>query len=201
MSSQSIQIEPDTTPENEPTSQSFLWDLTKMVVLAFALMIGFRIFIAEPFIVSGSSMVPNFHNKEYLVVDKLSYKFSDPKRGDVIVFHYPKDTSQYFIKRIIGLPGEKVKVDNGKVIIYNSENPDGKTLNEPYLPNQDVTFGKDGVVALGDNEYFVLGDNRLASSDSRVWGILPKHDFVGKAWLRALPINSFGLLSFPQPSF
>ncbi|HEX3099996.1 MAG TPA: signal peptidase I, partial [Patescibacteria group bacterium] len=100
----------ETPPEKNVSVGSFLWELARIVIIAFIVMIGFRYFVAEPFIVSGSSMVPNFHNREYLVVNKMPYRFHDPARGDVIIFHYPKDTSQYFIKRVIGLPGEKVKV-------------------------------------------------------------------------------------------
>ena len=107
MSDQNIEIESvETPPEKNVSVGSFLWELARIVVIAFVVMIGFRFFVAEPFIVSGSSMVPNFHNREYLVVNKMSYRLHEPKRGDVIVFRYPKDTSQYFIKRIVGLPGE-----------------------------------------------------------------------------------------------
>ncbi|HEX3095689.1 MAG TPA: signal peptidase I, partial [Patescibacteria group bacterium] len=108
------------TPEKTPSVGSFLWELARIIIIAFIIMIGFRFFVAEPFIVSGNSMVPNFHNREYLIVNKISYDFHKPNRGDVIVFHYPKDTTQYFIKRVVGLPGEKVKVADGKVYIYNS---------------------------------------------------------------------------------
>jgi signal peptidase I len=188
-------------PEQNPTVGSFLWELVRVILIAFVLMIVFRYFIAEPFIVSGSSMVPNFHNREYLVVNKLKYKFTDPQRGDVIVFKYPKDPSQFFIKRVIGLPGEKVKVENGKVTIFNSEHPDGKVLQEPYLPDQNITFGKNDTVTVGTDEYFMLGDNRLASSDSRVWGVMPKYDIIGTASFRAFPLNELGVLSFPDPSF
>jgi signal peptidase I len=187
--------------EKAPSVSSFLWELARVVIIAFVVMVGFRYFIAEPFIVSGSSMVPNYHNREYLVVNKLEYRFKEPQRGDVIVFRYPKDPSQYFIKRIIGLPKEKVKVDAGRVMVYNEEYPEGKVLDEPYLSNQDVTFGKSEIVSLGSDEFYVLGDNRLASSDSRVWGILPREDLVGEAWLRVFPLNSFGLTTFPEPTF
>lgn len=201
MSEQKITIEDASEQENQPTAKSFLWELIRIVLIAFVLMVGFRVFVAEPFVVSGSSMVPNFHNREYLVVDKISYRFSEPARGDVIVFRYPKDTSQYFIKRIIGLPNEKVQIVDGRVKVYNSEHPDGSLITEAYLPNNDVTFGQDTVVNLGSDEYYVLGDNRLGSSDSRVWGILPKHDIIGTAWLRAFPLNAFGLPEFPDPVF
>ena len=201
MSENQIQIESSEAPQQGPGVGSFLWELARVVIVAFIVMVGFRFFIAEPFIVSGSSMVPNYHNREYLVVNKLNYRMNEIKRGDVVVFKYPKDNSQYFIKRIIGLPGEKVKVEGGRVIVYNSEHPEGSVLEEPYLPNENITFGKDDTVTLGSDEFYVLGDNRLASSDSRVWGVLPRHDIVGQAWLRVFPLNTFGITKFPDPSF
>jgi signal peptidase I len=191
-------------PEQEPTGPglgSFIWELARVVIIAFVIMLAFRLFIAEPFIVSGSSMVPTFHNREYLVINKIGYRLHEPDRGDVIVFKYPRDLSQYFIKRVIGLPGEKVKVEDGKITIYNDQYPEGKLLDEAYLPNQGVTFGGEGITELGADEYFVLGDNRLASSDSRVWGVLPKNDIVGKAWLRVFPISSFGVIGSPVLGF
>ncbi|MBL8031145.1 MAG: signal peptidase I, partial [Candidatus Doudnabacteria bacterium] len=109
----------------------FVWDLAKVFLVAFVLVWGIiRPFIAEPFVVSGSSMVPNFHNREYLIVEKLSYRFHQPERGDVIVFRYPKDPTQYFIKRIIALPGERVTVGQGQVTLFNNEHPDGFILDE-----------------------------------------------------------------------
>ncbi len=184
-------------PEGEGTFRalgSFIWELVKVFLLALVIIVPLRVFVAEPFIVSGTSMVPNFHNREYLVIDKVSYKVHEPERGEVIVFRYPKDPSQYFIKRVIGLPGEKVKVEQGHVVVYNKQYPNGKILPEDYLPNQNVTFGRDELVTLGADEYFVLGDNRQASSDSRIWGILPKHDIVGRAWFRVFPLTEFGHL-------
>ncbi len=173
------------------TVGSFVWELIRIFLLALVIIIPLRVFIAEPFIVSGSSMRPTYHDREYLIIDKLSYRFSEPKRGDVIVFKYPKDPSQYFIKRIIGLPGEKVRIDNGHVIIINTQYPEATLLDETYLPNQSVTFGNAETITLGTREYYVLGDNRLASSDSRVWGILPYDNIVGKTWLRVFPLSNF----------
>lgn len=190
-----------TETEKTPSVGSFLWELARIVIVAFVIMIAFRFLVAEPFIVSGSSMVPNFHDREYLVINKLTYRFNEPKRGDVVVFRYPKDKTQYFIKRIIGLPGEKIKVQNGQAIVINSEHPEGSALTEPYLSNQDITFGKDDQITLGTDQYFVMGDNRLASSDSRVWGVLPKRDIVGTAWLRVFPLSTFGTPEFPQAVF
>jgi signal peptidase I len=194
-------MEPQSSGSDNASVSSFVWELARVVLIAFVIMLGFRLFIAEPFIVSGSSMVPTFHNREYLIINKIGYRLHQPDRGDVIVFKYPRDTSQYFIKRVIGLPGEKVKVADGHVIIYNSQHPQGSVLNEPYLPDQTKTLGGEGTVSLGNEEYFVLGDNRQASSDSRVWGILPKNDIVGKVWLRVFPLGEFGAIHHPVLNF
>ena len=172
----------------------FIWDLVKIFFIAFVLVwLIIRPFIAEPFVVSGSSMVPTFHNREYLIVQKLSYRFSEPERGDVIVFKYPIDPEQYFIKRIVGVPGDRVIVSQGRVTIKNVDHPNGLLLDEQYLPNQNVTLGRSEEVELAANQYYVLGDNRLQSSDSRVWGPLPKANIIGKVWLRVLPLRLFGI--------
>ncbi len=189
--------------QNEPGGSqlqavgSFIWDLIKIVIIALVIIVPFRMLVAEPFVVSGSSMVPNFHNRDYLIIDRISYRTSLPKRGDVIVLKFPKDTSQFFIKRVIGLPGEKVNLEQGYVVITNKEHPEGMRLKETYLPAQGVTLGRPDPITLGSDEYYVLGDNRTASSDSRVWGILPKNDIVGKVWVRVFPLNSFGFIAEP----
>ena len=177
--------------------RTFIWDLVKIVGVSMAIIIPFRLLVAEPFVVSGSSMLSNFHNNDYLIVDRLSYRRSEPRRGDVVVMKYPKNTSEYFIKRIIGLPGETVMLQNGKVVIVNPQNPQGMTIEEPYLSSGTPTLGRPGPYTLGNGEYFVLGDNRTASSDSRVWGILPENDIVGRAWLRIFPLKDFGFIKTP----
>jgi signal peptidase I len=175
---------------------TFVWDIAKVFLIAFVLVwLVLRPFIAEPFIVSGSSMVPNFHDQEYLVIEKISYHTHEPMRGDVVVFKYPKDPKQFFIKRVVGLPGEKVQVINGGVTIFNSQNPEGLVLDEQYLPNQHITLGTSEIVTLGKDEYFVMGDNRTQSSDSRMWGPMPKSDLVGRAWFRVLPLGNAGLVT------
>jgi signal peptidase I len=179
---------------------SFIWEISKVLILAIVIILPLRVFVAEPFIVSGLSMFPTYENKDYLIIDKVSYRLKEPSRGDVIVFRYPKDTSQYFIKRIIALPGEKVQVNDGRVLIYNESHPDGQRLEEPFLKNEAVTFGKPEIVSLGEGEYYVLGDNRGSSSDSRSWGILPKNDIVGKVLIRLFPITHAGLISTPSLS-
>ena len=180
--------------ENEPikeaktpksTKQSF-WELVRFVILALVIVIPIRAFVAEPFVVSGNSMVPTFDNANYLIVDKISYRISDPKREDVIIFRYPKDETKFFIKRIIGLPNEIVEIKGSVVTITNAEHKDGFTLYEPYIKNtsNNVTYFK-----LKNDEYFVMGDNRRSSSDSRYWGPVKKNLLIGKAFLRLLPIN------------
>lgn len=168
---------------------SFLWETAKIVVLSLAIIVPIRYYLIQPFFVKGSSMVPNFHDKDYILVDKLSYHLDAPQRGDVIVFRYPKDPSEYFIKRVIGLPGETVQVKDNKVTVFNGSHPSGIVLNEPYLASYQRTDGNK-VWQLDDNEYFVLGDNRLQSSDSRTWGELNKTFIAGRAWIRLWPFNA-----------
>lgn len=188
------------TFENNSQSQSvgsFIWDLVKILIIAVIIIVPFRTFVAEPFVVSGSSMLPNYHNGDYLIIDRLSYITGVPKRGDVIVLKYPKDNTQFFIKRIIGLPGETVRLSQGHVVIINNEHPEGWQINEPYLSSAIETLGKTEPVTLGSSEYFVLGDNRTASSDSRVWGILPTDDIVGRVWARVYHFKEAGFIKTP----
>jgi signal peptidase I len=169
--------------------QSF-WELVRFAALALIIVIPIRVFVAEPFIVSGSSMVPTFENGNYLIVDKISYKFKEPTRADVIVFRYPNDKTKFFIKRIIGLPGETIDINGSIVTIVNKMNPDGFILDQSYIKNQ--AENKIHLTLKGD-EYFVMGDNRSGSSDSRYWGPLKKDLITGKAFLRLLPINNIDI--------
>jgi signal peptidase I len=138
-------------------------------------------------------MVPTFHDLEYILTDKVSYRFSAPQRGDVVVFQAPKDHELDFIKRVIGLPGEKIKIQNGSVFIYNDKNPGGVKLNEPYTSDPYTSpgdFAKEGsTTSIAADQYFVMGDNRPRSSDSRVWGLVTRKEIVGRAWLRYWPLN------------
>jgi signal peptidase I len=172
------------------TKQSF-WELVRFALLAIAIVIPIRIFIAQPFVVDGSSMVPTFENGQYLIVDEISYRLSEPKRDDVVVFRYPNDQKKFFIKRIIGLPNETVDIKGTTVTITNKEHPSGFILNQPYIENN---ADSNTHFELKDDEYFVMGDNRSASSDSRYWGAVPKNLLIGKVFLRLLPISKVGVL-------
>jgi len=174
---------------------SFLWEVSKIIIIALAIVIPIRYFLFQPFIVRGASMEPNFHNGDYLIVDEISYRFWEPQRGDVVVFKYPKNPSQRYIKRIIGLPGETIEIKDGQVIVLK----DGKIqeIDESfYLPDYQATQG-DISEKLGEGDYFVLGDNRPFSSDSRYWGVLPKNYIIGKVLLRAWPPESFEKIAAP----
>jgi signal peptidase I len=159
-----------------------------------------RVFIAKPFIVSGASMYPTFDDYHYLIIDQLSYQLHNPVRGDVIVMRYPLDTSRYFIKRIIGLPGETVVVHGSSVTILNTEHPEGITLEEPYVRPENIAFNE-VTTHLKDDEYFVMGDNRAASADSRYWGALPRVDIVGRAYIRLFPFSQIDYLPGSLDSF
>lgn len=167
-------------------------ELIRFTLIALIIVIPVRLFIAQPFIVSGTSMYPTFHNKDYLIVDEISYKINKPSRGDVVIFKYPKDTSKYFIKRIVGLPGETISIQSGKVLIKNTENMEGTELNEPYITNHSEDSMKEKV--LSKDEYFVMGDNRTASSDSRYWGPLDKKFITGRALLRLYPFDDINVM-------
>ena len=167
------------------------WDLIKFAVLALAIVLPIRMWIAQPFVVSGDSMIPTFHDGQYLIVDEISYLLKGANRGDVVIFRYPGDTKRFFIKRVIGMPNEKIIITDGKVKIINKENPDGFTLDEPYINEK---FNTTETYNTGNDEYFVMGDNRNRSSDSRIWGLLPKKLMVGRAYLRLLPFKDISYL-------
>lgn len=190
---------------------SFVWDFAKIAIIAFVIVWPIRHYVFRPFIVSGASMVPSFQSGNYLIVDEISYRFSAPQRGDVIVFDasFLKGyTGERFIKRIIGLPGDTVNISNGKVEIIK----DGKivVLSEKYLPGDLKTYGHLSVngyvpslllkeITLKSDEYFVMGDNRNDSYDSRSWGVLSKKNIIGKASIRIFPFTE--ITTFPAPTY
>ncbi len=174
---------------------SFFTELLKFALIALIIVVPVRLFVAKPFIVSGASMEPTFQTGQYLIIDELTYDFSAPTRGDVIIFKYPKDPTQYFIKRIIGLPGETLHIKGGRVSIIKV---DGTKLQLPESYIKNIGNGGDIDVPIPDGQYFVMGDNRPDSSDSRYWGLLPKENIVGRAYLRLLPIQTISLLPGSQ---
>ncbi len=156
-----------------------------------AILLPIRLFVAEPFLVYGDSMKPTFETGDYLIVDELTYRLREPKRGDVVVLKPPQDEKRHFIKRIIGLPGDTVTVNGSEVTITNNANPAGFRLNEPYITLQS---DKESRITLSADEYFVAGDNRSASFDSRSWGPLPSGNITGRALFRLYPFKSLGIL-------
>lgn len=167
-----------------------LWEGIKVLAISFAIIIPVRYFLIQPFYVKGMSMESNFQDHEYLIIDEISYRFRPIERGEVIVFRYPLNPQEYYIKRIIGLPGEGVQVKDSKVIIYNTENPGGAVLTESYLDENMPTYANsDERTDLGPNEYYVLGDNRTASKDSRVFGVVNKSFITGRVMLRGWPFD------------
>ena len=181
------------------TFSFFLLDVFKIVVIALAIVLPIRYFLFQPFVVKGASMEPNYHTGDYLIVDEISYRFHTPERGDVIVFKYPYNPADRYIKRVIGLPGETVEIKDGQ--IYVSENGKVSILNESsYLSDDFIKTWKNldntSPVTLKEGQYFVLGDNRNASSDSRRWGILPEQNIIGRSALQvSLPEFLGGLVA------
>lgn len=190
------------------------WEIIKTIIGVAIFVVFFRFFIIQPFYIIGNSMLPDFHEGEYLFIDEASYHFRAPARGEVVVFRHPDEQCNAFvtnnkilktviqgpcksyIKRVIGLPGETVMIRDGRVTIINSTNPSGFVLDENYFDTSTKTLGNLSV-KLAAGEFFVLGDNREpnASSDSREWGPLKSDFIIGKAWLRLLPIADVGFIS------
>ncbi|MBX2866706.1 signal peptidase I [Candidatus Kaiserbacteria bacterium] len=184
---------PTDTPSVSDAPQNEHWakELLRFVLITLVIVVPIRVFIAQPFIVSGASMESTFQNGDYLIVDQLTYHFEEPQRGDVVVFRYPNDPSRFFIKRVIGIPGDTITITGNKITLINKEYPEGVALNEPYVekqsPRTDQTF------VLEDEEYVVFGDNRDESSDSRLWGVLPRENISGRAFVRLFPLGALDL--------
>ena len=172
------------------TWKGLLKDLFTLILLVVVVVIPIRVFIASPFIVDGDSMLPTFENLDYLIIDEFIYRFKEPSRGDVIVFRYPADPSIFYIKRIIGLPNETVSINRGLVTVTTAGG-EKLSLSELYIVNEDATYTKN--ISLLPKEYFVMGDNRPNSSDSRFWGPLQRKDIIGRVDMRLLPIKEAGL--------
>lgn len=183
-----------------------LIEIAEVIVIALVAVFFVRTFLFQPFLVSGASMETNFSNGDYILVDELTYRIREPERGEVIIFRYPKDESTYFIKRILGLPGETVEIANNQVVIHNALYPQGKAIHESYLQSGmsilSCASRDNGVsekVALKEGEYFVMGDNRMASFDSRCWGAVKKSEIIGVARIRLWPLTKVSTV--PVPSY
>lgn len=189
-------------PSNIKKAGSFVWEVVKIVFISLVIIIPIRMFVIQPFIVEGASMLPNFNDGEYLIVDEISYRFQEPKRGDVVIFHPPQSPGVYYIKRIISLPGETVKIEEGKIIIYNAEHPDGIKLNElDYSVNNQIPSNERVNVVLDKDEYYMIGDNRTNSLDSRSFGAVKFGNIKGRAWVRAFPFPRFTIFNAPTYNF
>ena len=172
----------------------FVFELIKIVVISLVIIIPIRYFLIQPFYVKGASMEPSFYDHEYLIIDEISYRFNEPRRGDIVVFRYPRNPQEYFIKRIIALPGESVQTKDGSVVIYNKAAPDGFELDEPYLEASVKTHGlNEDIMKLSEDEFYVLGDNRNSSKDSRSFGPVNRSFITGKVLLRGWPFDRIKL--------
>ncbi len=194
----------ETTPADSPEGQTFfakalefLGELVHVVIISLAIIVPIRYFLIQPFYVKGASMEPNFYDHEYLIIDEISYRFHEPARGDIVVFRYPNDPRQFFIKRIIAMPGERIKVSGGKVTIYNASHPEGEILNETWYLGTIYTAGEKDVT-LGAGDYFLMGDNRAASLDSRIFGPVPRDFIVGRVWFRGWPPEKIHFFESPS---
>ena len=175
----------------------FIAEIVQIAVLALAIILPVRYFLIQPFVVKGASMEPNFYDSEYLIIDELSFRFRNPERGEIVVFRPPQRDDQYYIKRVIGLPGETVEVRNCVITVYNEEYPNGFALKESYI--REITEGRDRRTLAAD-EYYLLGDNRDASLDSRYFGAVNIDEFIGRVWVRGLPFDRVSTFDIPEYS-
>ena len=184
----------DRKPKWQAVSE-FFWEMVRVAIISLVIILPVRYFLIQPFYVKGASMEPNFYDHEYLIIDEISYRFNAPQRGDIVVFKYPKDEKQFFIKRVIGLPGEHVQVHDDGVYI------NGTRLNETYLPagiDTVLPLRGYGDITLGSDEYFLLGDNRTESLDSRIFGPVKRDLLIGRTWVRGWPFSRITVFNTPE---
>lgn len=178
------------------TAVSFVMEVFKVIIISLAIIIPVRYFLIQPFYVKGASMEPTLHDYQYLIIDEVSYRFADPLRGDIVVIKNPRNPKEFFIKRLIGLSGERVVIHRGEITIFQPGKTEGMELTEQYLKEEIETTGSVDVT-LKANEFYVLGDNRDASLDSRTFGPISRKLIVGKTWIRAWPVGQFKIFSTP----
>ncbi len=166
-----------------------VFEIVKVVLISLAIILPIRLWLVQPFYVEGASMEPSFYDSEYLIINEISYRFEDPERGQVIIFKNPQNTKVYFIKRVIGLPGETIEIKQGNVFINN------ELIEETYIENFSTQSNQP--VTLDDDEYFVMGDNRTNSHDSRNIGPIKKQHIIGKVWFRGWPLDRINTFNLP----
>ncbi len=174
-----------------PDNKQTVFDIVRFALITLIIVVPIRAYVAQPFIVSGVSMDPTFENGEYLIIDEFSYHFRTPERGEVVVFRYPKDPSKFFIKRVIGLPGETINISPNSITI-STKSGGSETLDEPYL-SDNISY-LPTTITLSDQEYFVMGDNRNQSLDSRSWGPVTDDHIKGRVGIRLFPITEADIL-------
>lgn len=175
----------------------FVVEISKIILISLAIILPIRYFLIQPFYVKGASMEPTFYNHDYLIINEIEYRFNNPARGDVVIFKYPQDQKQYFIKRIIGTPEDRLVIKDNKVFIYNKDNEEGFELEENYLDPKEITT-KNIDIKLKEGEYFVMGDNRSHSLDSRIFGAVSEDLIIGKVWVRGWPFSRAGIIEAPE---
>lgn len=197
-----VVMEPEFTTDEETIGSKIknnFYEFFQFVAIIAGIFIFLRFFVAEPHRVDGNSMLPNFHHGDYIITNKLLTKLGEPQRGEVVILKNPRKPDEAFIKRIIGLPGDRIKIQADQVYIND------QLINEPYLlfglPTPTGAFLSEGEeITVPDGQYFVIGDNRSGSSDSRDWGTVKREALIGQAWLRYWPLTKLTFISINTPS-
>jgi signal peptidase I len=179
--------------------KEFVFEMIKVLVISLIIIVPIRAYVVQPFYVDGASMEPNFYDGEYLIVDEIGYRFNEPERGDIVIFHPPDNLKVYYIKRIIGLPGEVVDIKNGEIKVYEKDSVNPLLVDESEYLSSDYQLrpSEQYHVSLGEDEYYVLGDNRRSSLDSRRLGPINSNLIKGRVVLRAFPFDRFGAIETP----
>ncbi len=186
--------------ENKTESlKDFVFEMIKVLVVSLIIIVPIRAYVVQPFYVDGASMEPNFYDGEYLIVDEISYRFKDPVRGDIVIFHPPDNPKVYYIKRVIGLPNEVIDIKNGEIKVYEHDSAEPLVVDELKYLSDDYQLrpSEKYHIKLGEGEYYLLGDNRRNSLDSRRLGAINYSHIKGKVILRAFPFDRFTTIKAP----
>jgi len=184
--------------ENKAESlKDFVFEMIKVLIVSLIIIVPIRAYVVQPFYVDGASMEPNFYDGEYLIVDEISYRFKEPERGDIVIFHPPDNPKVYYIKRIIGLPSEVVDIKNGEIKVYEADSVEPLVIDESKYLSEDQSLRPSYHVKLSETEYYLLGDNRRSSLDSRRLGAIGESYIKGRVVLRAFPFDKFTVIKSP----